>query len=332
MIKSSSRHLIKTKHSTYILLSCLLIPKNFLVTAGENFSLPFKSKINLYSLRGGASSSTLTANASALLPDIKDISSKTMKELTSDSPIRIIFSDVDGTLAHYPEDLQDDDTNLDYVKFPVSSTGMRGVISKSTLELCQKLKETQTLSTNGDPDNIKLVLVSGMRTTTLMKRLPFLPLADAYCTENGGRIFYPHPIPFEEIESESYEKKGGEFSPPLSDDQVIYRLQEDTEWREIMSRIEAAGSGGYHKTSPALTIPVESRKGVLWEFAADLMRDGWVIDHRGYATAFRIHLHKQVVPKLDEARLRQAAPPGLTITSNLASFDVYPSCSGKRNV
>ena len=35
------------------------------------------------------------------------------------------------------------------------------------------------------------VLLTGARTATLLQRLPFLPSADAYCAENGGRIFYP---------------------------------------------------------------------------------------------------------------------------------------------
>ena len=35
------------------------------------------------------------------------------------------------------------------------------------------------------------VLVTGARTATLLQRLPFLPAADAYVSENGGRIFYP---------------------------------------------------------------------------------------------------------------------------------------------
>ena len=33
--------------------------------------------------------------------------------------------------------------------------------------------------------------MTGARTSTLLQRLPFLPAADAYVSENGGRIFYP---------------------------------------------------------------------------------------------------------------------------------------------
>ena len=35
------------------------------------------------------------------------------------------------------------------------------------------------------------MLITGARTSTLLTRLPFLPAADAYVAENGGRIFYP---------------------------------------------------------------------------------------------------------------------------------------------
>ena len=38
---------------------------------------------------------------------------------------------------------------------------------------------------------VPLVLISGMRTTTLFQRLPYLPRADAYVSESGGQIFYP---------------------------------------------------------------------------------------------------------------------------------------------
>jgi len=44
------------------------------------------------------------------------------------------------------------------------------------------------------PYHTTLVLVSGMRTTTLFQRLAFLPRADAYASECGGRIFYPVPL------------------------------------------------------------------------------------------------------------------------------------------
>lgn len=91
----------------------------------------------------------------------------------SKSDIRLVFSDVDGTLVHYPSKTVASDEGNQIIKLPPSATGMQGVISSRTLVLCRELRRQQTVT---------LVLVSGMRTTTLLKRLPYLPRADAYCT------------------------------------------------------------------------------------------------------------------------------------------------------
>jgi hypothetical protein len=37
---------------------------------------------------------------------------------------------------------------------------------------------------------VKVVLISGARTSTVWERLPCLPQADAVVTENGGRIWF----------------------------------------------------------------------------------------------------------------------------------------------
>ena len=93
----------------------------------------------------------------------------TMPTEASASAIQVVFSDVDGTLVHYPEDTSQDRAGI--LKLPSSATGMQGIISTRTLNYCQELRQKQ-----------KLVLISGMRTTTLLKRIPYLPRADAYCT------------------------------------------------------------------------------------------------------------------------------------------------------
>ena len=38
---------------------------------------------------------------------------------------------------------------------------------------------------------VKLVLITGARLSTMLTRMAFLPSADAYVCENGGRIYYP---------------------------------------------------------------------------------------------------------------------------------------------
>ena len=38
---------------------------------------------------------------------------------------------------------------------------------------------------------VKVVLITGARLNTMLTRMAFLPAADAYVCENGGRIYYP---------------------------------------------------------------------------------------------------------------------------------------------
>lgn len=62
----------------------------------------------------------------------------------------------------------------------------QGLISVKTLQDLAKLRSQGVL----------LVLITGARSATLLQRLPFLPEADAYVCENGGRIFYAgSPLP-----------------------------------------------------------------------------------------------------------------------------------------
>ena len=59
--------------------------------------------------------------------------------------------------------------------------GMQGVISIKTLTELARMRKA----------GIKLVLITGARVSTLLQRMAYLPAADAYICENGGRIFYP---------------------------------------------------------------------------------------------------------------------------------------------
>ena len=251
---------------------------------------------------------------------------------SDDSQIRIVFSDVDGTLVHYPNlDANSnigDDENLLYL--PPSSTGMKGVISYKTLKLCSKIRKSPE-------DHVKLVLVSGMRTSTLMSRLPHLPVADAYCSEGGGRIFYPTPIS-ENDDNDDFlviYPKNGE-SP--------FRLVEDMEWRKKMEDSGAAGFHGYEsknenvckddKIADPQRIDIEKREGLLWGFARNLIHKGWVLDTKGYSTCLRVNRKKQTESsKMDENfdNLSSFAPEGIASSVNLGCVDFYPSISGKKN-
>lgn len=79
-----------------------------------------------------------------------------------------------------PAALEGQDRSLLLVT-PPSSSGRCGVISVQTLHQVQALRA----------QGVKFVLITGARLSTFYMRLPFLPAADAYVCESGGRIFYP---------------------------------------------------------------------------------------------------------------------------------------------
>lgn len=249
----------------------------------------------------------------------KQTAQETM-ETTND--IRVVFSDVDGTLVHYPENVEEHVGTADnpIIKLPPSSTGMQGIISSETLQKCQELRRSGK----------KLVLVSGMRSTTLWKRIPFLPRADAYCSEAGGRIYYP--------------VRGGEgfrvkpYQGALASDLEPFGLEEDMEWRENMQA--NAGMEGYvgneissSNSESISSIPVDQRKGELWNFCRELEEKGYVVDTKGYSACFRVNRKQQTVVSDAEfeALLSITPPAGLATSVNLGCVDFYPVDSGKKN-
>lgn len=247
--------------------------------------------------------------------------------------VRIVFSDVDGTLVHYPEESIDPNNSI--LRLPPSTTGMQGIISSQTLDSCQAIREK----------GVKLVLVSGMRTSTLLKRLPFLPQADAYCSEAGGRIFYrkndnkrkadnPNKQTFKVAPQYSYNEENKE--------QEAFEIVEDLEWRSRMEDQKAAGADGYAgaeldlQTSKATPVPIEDRKGALWDFARQLIAKGYVLDTRGYASCFRVNRKQQTKVSTEEFEALLggkvlSCPPELGTSLNLGCIDYYPVESGKKN-
>jgi len=217
----------------------------------------------------------------------------------------ILFSDLDGTCVHYADHdsfnislIQEgengglwaatfqDGRRAPVLRLPQSSSGSQGIISIASLEEYAKLREC----------GIKLVLISGCRSSTLFERLPYLPKADVYVCESGGRIFYPSS------------------RCPTSLD-----LQEDLEWRQ---RHEAAGEIGQEELPPL------QRQGILWDQFKILAGLGLQLDARNYTTAFRVKLKH---PKdLTEAGL-DSLLPGLSAAVNLGAVDIYGSTSGKKN-
>jgi hypothetical protein len=236
--------------------------------------------------------------------------------------ILVVFSDLDGTLIHYPDKIPG---TKGLLKLPPSATGMRGIISSKTLA------QIQDIGAKG----IKFVLVSGMRTSTFLSRVPYLPRADAYCTESGGRIFYPT--------SENYAKNAFKVTPKKYDgateeDLKPFGLVEDLEWRALMEKTAGPfGSASLNDIAadPTKVPDINQRDGLLWDFARDLKAKGFEVDTKGYSASFRVNLKQQTTISAEEfATLSNGTVPpfhGLATSVNLACVDYYPKESGKKN-
>lgn len=215
--------------------------------------------------------------------------------------IDIIFSDIDGTCVHYDmgetlvpfqgnglerlglEKAQFPDGRTEWVvALPESSSGSRGIVSVKTLDMYEKLRRLGK----------KVVLVSGCRFATLLQRLPYLPKADAYVCESGGRILIPN----------------------APQDPTI--LSEDISWRNQHV--------GLPPKQPSGVMPREY-EGDLWSFYRDISSKGISIDIKNYSTAFRVK-DSRLSPS-DVAEYSS----NLACSTNLGSLDVYPKTSGKLN-
>ena len=308
----------------------------------------------------------ITATATATAPTTT---------LKSSQPLNFVFSDVDGTLVHYPpsshqqqqqqqQQQQHMNTNTEnkIIQLPPSSTGMVGIISFKTIQYIQLLRHSKQ-------HNTKFILVSGMRTSTLLKRLPYLPKADAYVSEAGGRIFYPidnhddnddnHDNHDNDDDNQKWNMYNGQKVKLIHENEE-FGLEEDLEWRNGLSHRDAAGLDGYrgdamntflHKQpqqpqqqqdqknhEEEEMIPIHLRQGALWEFAKTLQQEGFTLDYKGYTCCFRVNRKQQqqkngVISDDDFDRLafRNVSELGLASSVNLGCIDFYPICSGKKN-
>jgi len=238
---------------------------------------------------------------------------------------------------------------------PPSSTGLRGIISIRTLELAREIRRTNT----------KLVVVSGMRTSTLLQRLPYLPKADAYCSENGGRIFR---LVQDEDEDETdnviwvrpqkyfadnHDSNSDSNSSDDDDDDDPFRIREDLKWKRIMT--SALSGTEQEPAGPApsgdfSSVPLVEREGPLWDFVRHLAEvHGVVPDYKGYSTCVRVRQKQQTLeawkrlsPQTFCERLRgllreheakhkrEHEHPSISCSVNLGCVDFYPSASGKK--
>ncbi|KAL3930840.1 MAG: hypothetical protein SGBAC_011588 [Bacillariaceae sp.] len=284
----------------------------------------------------------------------------------STGAIKIIFSDIDGSLIHYPksqhnnetQEHHDDESNR-ILALPPSATGLRGAISSRTLVTCRDLRVEK---------GVKLVLVTGARTSTLLNRLPFLPKADAYCTEAGGRIFYPTDVDCchnEGALQSQYTYTPHEYSGAniASEDLKPFGLREDMAWRK---RMEDGGAGvesykgnevfssrcdgnddddddgecliDYESTDgfpfAEDEVHVSKRQGNLWNYANQLVeQEGFVLDTKSYSTCFRVNKKHQTNDKFNALLAGDIHPPDtrkIGTSTNLGCIDFYPAVSGKK--
>ncbi|KAL7506226.1 hypothetical protein ACHAXN_003487, partial [Cyclotella atomus] len=221
-------------------------------------------------------------------------------------------------------------SNGKFIRLPPSKTGTRGVLSKCTLELCHALRCGSSSSVTSDNDSMlsipgtptPLVLISGMRTTTLFQQLPYLPWADAYVSESGGRIFYPVPL---DESSDGYHKMV--ISNKSGLDNSPFRLMEDLQWKHQISNVNAAVPDGFNDDT---LLPLEQSSGKLWAFATQLQQHGYILDTMGYSTAFRItqHIHDnfdKVIHQIITTDLLKE----LRCSTNLGCIDIYPAMTCK---
>lgn len=268
---------------------------------------------------------SLTASSSASSPSIvaAPIMENVVPPIDGGKEILIVFSDVDGTLVHYPKKIPRGERNNAIIKLPPSTTGMRGVISSKTLSQVQDIRKK----------GAKFVLVSGMRTSTFLNRLPYLPRADAYCTEAGGRIFYPV-----EKDDNSFSVKPEKYDGCTSEDLEPFSIVEDMEWRKQMETVTGKyGLGDLRElaSNPSKVPPLNERDGLLWDFARFLISKGYTIDTEGYSSCFRVNQKQQEKITASEfAALTNGEVKlwdGLGRSVNLSCVDFYPAQSGKKN-
>ncbi|GJQ08680.1 hypothetical protein GpartN1_g471.t1 [Galdieria partita] len=215
--------------------------------------------------------------------------------------VRIVFSDLDGTLVHYPqelrrysfvEELEDGkflvrykDSGEERICLALPST-TRGY-SLISLETCQRIKEIRD-------KGMHFVYISGARTVTFERRRSFLPLVDFEVFENGGVITQQGKV--------------------------------DLEWQQNIFN--------FIGSKYSLQTPVEERQGSLWDVYRLLSQKGFTLDVNGYLTQFRVRVPESNTRLAEEwshlePEIQQKM--NVQVVSNLNLLDVIPSVSGKEN-
>lgn len=226
---------------------------------------------------------------------------------------RVVFSDLDGTLVHYPKsishyaDVVDDNVRdkgralIRYREsgeerecYPLSSTtGGVSYISLRTHKLISKLREL----------GVTFVIITGARASTYAARRANLPAADFEFFENGGR--------------------------------KIINGSLDHSWSDSFLPVVGPIPHVTHLAPPLSMIPKPiDRTGTLWDVYRTLHNDGWKLDARDYTTNMRVDVDKSEGKSAEDYQRvidTLIVPNQLATSFNLGKADIYPKASGKAN-
>lgn len=227
----------------------------------------------------------------------------------SSSSVDVLFSDLDGTLVHYPKELleyaeivsEDEAAKTATIRYKgtgevrdcvmlSSKTGGRSFLSIKTKTLIQKLRDM----------GVVFVIITGARTSTYISRQPLLPDADFEFFENGGRKL--HNGKLDPIWTDGFVNQVG----PIADRSSLL---------------------------PELP-PAARREGTLWSLHNIMVADGWKVDARDYTVNVRVDVKKSEGKSESDFEAlidREVAKRGLATSYNLGKADFYPAGSGKAN-
>ncbi|KAG8470245.1 hypothetical protein KFE25_008666 [Diacronema lutheri] len=229
---------------------------------------------------------------------------------TAVRPVRVVFSDLDGTLVHFEpwfakhgvrvvdrESAADGESARDGFRAVVESgAGERRacrVLPPSTMGPGYVSDETVRLVDALRWRGVTFVVITAARKSTLLERLPHLPRADVYVCECGTRILY-------------------------GDD-----LELDRDWA---ARFE-------HISGPLETdVPADERPQPLWQLCRRMREAGLAVDTRSYYGCFRVSATcAEDVALVEALRAELDAHGVIGCSINLGKFDFYPASCGKGN-
>jgi len=227
--------------------------------------------------------------------------------------LRAIFSDLDGTIVHFPKWFEEHGTKVissepalqcavaespsgekRECRLLPSSTMGDGLVSERTVELVEQLRA----------EGVLFVVVTAARKSTLLERLPLLPPCDAAVCETGSRIYL--------------QEVGGALPGGLS-------AAPDA---EFSSRIEPV-CGPLERE-----LDVDERPEPLWQFYRTLRAEvaGLKCDARSYYGCFRVDTRDSAaVDEALRACIEQHKPESVDWAMNLGKYDFFPAASGKGN-